>query len=142
MSEDIRVNRSVTIPASELELKFSPSGGPGGQHANKSSTRVEVVWNFASSQALGPRQRQRVLRRLARRIDSQGRVRLSSDTYRSQTRNRDDVLERLRALVADALKIERRRIPTTATARSQERRLEAKRRRAAVKRLRQVPADE
>ena len=142
MTNDVRVNRSVTIPGREIELSFSPSGGPGGQHANRSSTRVEAVWDIAASQALGPRQRERILRRLRNRIDSSGRLRLSSDAHRSQSRNRDEVLDRLARLVDDALKVRPKRVPTAPTPQSKERRLQHKKRRSATKRLRRPYLDE
>ena len=136
MKEDVRVGRSVTIPGDELEMSFSTSGGPGGQHANKTATRVELTWNVATSRALSSHQRDRVMSRLAHRIDSAGRLRLTSDAHRSQLRNRDDVLERLKKEVAAALRPVKPRRPTKPTAAGRERRLQAKRRRSEIKRLR------
>lgn len=138
----VRVGRSLVIPDDELELRFSTSGGPGGQHANKAATRVELSWNVDRSAALGPRQRDRIKRRLARRIDSSGVLRLTSDRYRSQLRNREDVTTRLSELVSDALRRERRRIGTTPTAASKERRLAEKRRRGELKRQRRAHVDD
>ncbi len=142
MTQAVRVNRSLVIPASEIKLRFSTSGGPGGQHANRSATRVDLEWNVASSKALGPRQRERILKKLARRVDSSGTLHLSSDRYRSQMRNREDVLERLAALTADALRIQKRRRPTSPSNRAHERRLEEKRRRSEIKRLRGGPPED
>lgn len=139
MNEGLRVDRNVTIPEEEIELKFTPSGGPGGQHANRSATRVELTWNVASSRALDERRRERVRARLRHRIDSAGILRLTSDKHRSQWRNRADVRRRLASLVADALRPPTRRLPTTPTAASERRRLEAKRRRSETKRLRRSP---
>ena len=139
MKEDVRINRSVTIPGDEVELTFSPSGGPGGQHANKASTRAELAWNVATSRALGPRQRERIRGALRTRIDSSGTLRLTSDTYRSQLRNREDVIERLQREVAAALKPIKKRRPTAPTRASKERRLEQKKRRSETKRLRRGP---
>jgi ribosome-associated protein len=135
----VRVGRSVVIPDDELRFRFSPSGGPGGQHANRSSTRAELVWNVAGSRALGPRQRQRVERSLASRIDSAGNIRLSSDVHRSQLRNREEVERRLARLLADALRHRRARIPTAPSETSSRRRVEEKRRRSEKKRLRRAP---
>lgn len=132
----VRVNSRLTIPASELELSFTPSGGPGGQHANRSSTRVELAWNVDGSTVLGPRQAERIKTRLRKRIDSSGTLRLSSDKHRSQWRNREEVRARLAALVADALKTTKPRVATSATRASKERRLREKKRRAELKRLR------
>jgi ribosome-associated protein len=139
VSEGLRVGRSVTIPEDEIELKFTPSGGPGGQHANRSATRVELTWNVVSSRALDERQRDRIRARLRHRIDSAGVLRLTSDKHRSQFRNRADVRRRLVSLVADALRPQTRRVPTTPTAASGRRRLQSKRRRSETKRLRRSP---
>lgn len=136
---DVRVSRSLTIPGSELKLRFSPSGGPGGQHANRSSTRVELVWDVAGSRALGPRQRTRIEHRLARRIDSSGKLRLTSDAHRSQTRNREEVERRLATLVATALRPAKPRVPTGPTTTAKERRLRHKRGRGDTKKLRRAP---
>src|SRR3712207_6395770 len=91
----IKVTRNVPIPANEIEFTFLASGGPGGQHANKSATKVVLSWDVEGSRALGPRQKQRVRSALRSRIDSAGVLRLSSDKYRSQLRNREDVTRRL-----------------------------------------------
>lgn len=139
MTEDVRVTRSVTIPASELRFRFSPSGGPGGQHANRSSTRAELRWNVAGSSALGPRQRARVLRALARRIGADGELRVVADERRSQAQNRAAAVERLQGLVASALAVPKRRRPTAPGRAAKERRLQRKRRRSETKRLRRAP---
>lgn len=138
----IQVNRSVTIPLDEIEMTYSTSGGPGGQHANKASTRAIAVWNVDESRALGPRQRQRVHGALRNRIDSAGNLRLSSDRHRSQLRNREDVLERLANLVADALRPQKQRLATKPTTAGRERRLAQKRLRSATKRDRRRPLEE
>ena len=139
---DLRVSRSLTIPGDELELSFSPSGGPGGQHANKASTRAVLAWNVDGSRALGERQRQRIRSRLKHRIDSTGTIRLTSDRHRSQLRNRQDVQERLAALVADALRPTKARVPTKTTRAAKERRLRDKRQRGELKRARRMPPDD
>ena len=137
-----RISRSVTIPDSEIDLRFSRSGGPGGQHANKTSTRFEIAWNVATSTALGPRQRARLLERLRPRLDSSGTLRVASDKHRSQLRNREEVVERLQTLVRDGLKTSKRRIATGPTAASKERRLDQKRRRSETKRARRAPHED
>jgi ribosome-associated protein len=139
---DIPVARGVRIPEHEIEFKFTTSGGPGGQHANRSATRVELSWNVDRTRALDARQRERVRAGLRHRIDSSGVLRLTSDRHRSQLRNRDDVTRRLASLVADALQIRARRLPTAPTAAAGQRRLQSKRRRSATKRLRRRPAAE
>src|SRR5688500_14756618 len=111
----MRVNRSVTIPDDEIGMTFSTSGGPGGQHANKTATRVEITWNPAASTALGPRQKERVIAALRKRLDSNGTIRVTSDRYRSQMRNREDARERLAGLVRAALVPPKARVGTKPT---------------------------
>ena len=138
----IRVNGSLTIPEDEITYTFTPSGGPGGQHANKASTRVEITWDVRNSRALGPRQRHKIETNLRRRIDSSGALRLSSGTHRSQLRNRREVEDRIAGLVRAALRPARARTPTEPTRASRERRLEQKHRRAATKQMRRAPVSE
>ena len=130
------MSRSCVIPADELAWKFTASGGPGGQHANTSNTRVELRFDVESSPSLGPRQRARLLERLG------PTVRVVASDERSQTRNRQLALERLRTKLADALRVEVQRQPTRPTRASKVRRVEAKRRRSDVKRLRGRPVSE
>jgi ribosome-associated protein len=132
--ESIRVTRSVSIPLSEIELRFSRSSGPGGQHAQKSETRVEAVFDVDASGALSARQKARVTRKAGTVL------RAIAQDERSQARNRELAVERVAEQLRDALKVERRRVPTTPSAQSKERRLETKRRRSEVKRLRRPPA--
>ncbi len=134
----LRVSRSLTIPADELELRFTTSGGPGGQHANKVATRADLSWNVQASRALSPRQRERIARRLAHRIDSSGTLRVVSDRYRSQLRNREDALAKLARIVADALRVDKKRVATEPTRASKERRLRHKRHHSETKRLRRI----
>ena len=108
-------------PLSELQFRFTPSGGPGGQHANKVSTRVELRFDVAGSPTLGPRQRARLLERLG------PEVRIAVDDERSQLRNRQLAVERFRARVAGALHVEKPRRPTRPSRGAKERRLEEKR---------------
>ena len=141
MSRDVRINRSLTIPGDEIQLRFSTSGGPGGQRANKAATRADLAWNVATSRALGPRQRQRLRQKLRSRIDSSGTLRLSSATERSQQRNREAVMRRLERLVRDALKRETPRLATAPTRASQEKRLQDKKRRSELKKQRSARFD-
>lgn len=135
--EDVlRVTGSLAIPAAELEWRFSASGGPGGQHANTANTRVELVLDVANSPSLAPHQRARLLERLG------PVVRVVASDERSQSRNRALALARLQGRLAQALRVERTRRPTAPTAGSRLRRVEAKRRRAAVKQGRQRPTPE
>jgi ribosome-associated protein len=136
------ISPELRLPLAELEFRATRSGGPGGQHVNTSSTRVEVWWDVAASPSLTEAQRARLLSRLATRLDGSGRLRLVSSETRSQLRNREDVTERLRAVVASALAVPRPRRRTKPTRASMLARVEAKRRRAAVKRDRKRPRDE
>jgi len=133
-TEMLVVSRSCSIPMSELRWRFSRSGGPGGQHANTSDTRVEVLFDIAGSTSLGPRQRQRLLEKLG------AEVRAVASDERSQTRNRALALDRLRDRLASALRVEKPRTATRPTRASQTRRIESKRKRGETKRLRR-PAD-
>ncbi|MGH9074304.1 MAG: peptide chain release factor-like protein, partial [Acidimicrobiales bacterium] len=102
----LRVTRSCSVRLSELEWRYTTSGGPGGQHANRSETRVEVRLDVAASPSLGPRQRARLIERLG------PTVRAVAADSRSQAQNRALALERLRARLADGLRVERPRRPT------------------------------
>lgn len=126
--ESMRVTRSVSIPVDEIEVRVSRSGGPGGQHANTSETRVEVVFDVEASRTLTDAQKRRVIDRLG------PVVRAVAKDERSQARNRDLAFDRLAERLAWGLRVERRRVATRPTASSQERRLAEKRRRSDVKR--------
>jgi ribosome-associated protein len=128
--ESIRVTRSVVLPVGEIAFRFSRSSGPGGQHAQKSETRVEAVFDVESSTALTDAQKRRVVARVGPVL------RAVAQDERSQTRNRELAQERLVEQLREALKVERRRVPTRPTKASRERRLEEKRRRSRTKRLR------
>ncbi len=132
----LEVTPSLRIPMAELEYRASRSGGPGGQHVNTSSTRVEVWWDVAGAPSLSEEQRALLLEKLATRLDSSGRLRLVSGASRSQLRNREDVTSRLRSVVADALKVRKKRKATRPSKAAKAARLEAKRRRGSIKRER------
>jgi ribosome-associated protein len=134
MNDDVVVNPGLTIPLSELSFRFSRSGGPGGQNVNKVSTRVEVEFDIRQSPSLSEAQRQRLLRRLEHRLDSNGVIRIQVDDSRSQWQNRQLAVERLGHILSDALKVQKRRIPTRRTAASNSRRLEGKKMRGRLKR--------
>lgn len=132
--ETLRINARVAIPRAELEVRASRAGGPGGQHVNTSSTRIEVLWNAKTSAVLTDAERTRVLSALASRLDSEGALRVVASDTRSQTQNRTLAEERLAAMVARALVVPRVRRKTTPTRSSVERRLDAKRRSGTKKR--------
>jgi ribosome-associated protein len=131
------ITADVRVPLSELDYQASRSGGPGGQHVNTSSTRIEVWWDVAQSPSLSEAQRAQLLERLGSRLDSSGRLRLVSSASRSQLRNREDVTERLRSVVASALAVRKKRKPTRPSRAAKAARLEAKRRRSMTKERRQ-----
>jgi ribosome-associated protein len=133
--ESIQVTPTVALPISEVELRFSRSSGPGGQHAQKSETRVEARFDVEASETLTTAQKARVLRKAGPVL------RAVAQDERSQARNRELAIERVAAALRAALKVERRRRPTKPTAASRERRLQEKRRRSEVKDLRRPPAD-
>jgi ribosome-associated protein len=134
--ESIRVTGSVSIPLDEIMVRVSRSSGPGGQHANTAETRVEAVFAVEDSTVLDEAQKVRLRTRLG------PVVRAVAQDERSQARNRELALERLAAKLAEGLSVPRRRVATTPTKAAADRRLEGKRRRAAVKRARRPPEDE
>jgi ribosome-associated protein len=143
MNDDfLRINDEVRIPVSELDFRFSRSSGPGGQHAQKSSTRVELLFDVANSPSLTDDQRARVLKRLAGYVDSQGVLHLAAQSERSQWRNRQEAIDRFHEMMSQALKRRKRRKPTRPSAASQERRLRKKKRRSDIKKRRGRVRDE
>lgn len=135
-SKRVRVTRSVTVPTSEIEIRVSRSSGPGGQHAQKSATRAEAIFDVEASSALSEAQKRRVVARAGPVL------RAVSQDERSQLRNRELAIERLVEKLRAALAVPRRRVATKPTKAARERRLDEKRRRARTKRLRRTPADE
>jgi ribosome-associated protein len=131
--ESIRVTRSVVLPRREIELRFSRSSGPGGQHAQRTESRVEAVFDVESSTALTPAQKRRVIARTGPLL------RAVAQDERSQWRNRELATERVVEQLREALRVERRRVATKPSAAARERRLEDKRRRSETKRLRREP---
>jgi len=131
--ESIRVTRSVALPPAEIELQVSRSSGPGGQHAQKAETRVVAIFDVEASSTLSAAQKRRVLARAGPVL------RAVAQDERSQARNRELAVERLVAALREALRVERRRVPTTPSAAAREQRLEQKRRRGTTKRLRRPP---
>lgn len=127
------INDNVSIPLSELVYTASRSSGPGGQHVNTTDTRIQLRWNVVESAALSDAGRARVLKILASRITEAGDLILASDSHRSQRRNREDVTQRLAAMVREALIPPKPRKKTRPTRASRERRLEEKRKNAQTK---------
>jgi ribosome-associated protein len=130
------VSDELRIPRDEVTFRASKSGGPGGQHVNTSSTRVELLWDVARSRALTNDQRRRLLEKLATRIDGSGVLRVVSSEHRSQQRNKDAAEERLTRLLRKALIVPKARRATRPTMGGVERRLSSKKKDSAKKRAR------
>lgn len=122
------VSGSLSIPRGELDVRVSRSSGAGGQHVNKTSSRVEIFWNIATSRVLTDDQRNRLLSKLASRLTSDGSIRIVASDMRSQSRNRDLAEERLAETVRGALIVPKKRKPTRPTRAAKEARLESKKR--------------
>jgi ribosome-associated protein len=134
---------NLRIPRTEVSFRATRAGGPGGQHVNTSSTRVELWWNLAESSAPNDAQRALLRERLATRLDGEGWLRLVEAGSRSQLRNRETAEERFRALLTQALRPRKKRKPTRVPRSERARRLEGKRLRSGIKRLRgKVAGDE
>jgi ribosome-associated protein len=136
MDDPLQIGRGVAVPLSEVELRTSRSSGPGGQHANVTASRVEAIFEVAASRALSEDQKRRITARCGPVVRA-----MAQDT-RSQARNRELALERMRERLASALKVQRPRRATKPTAASRRRRVESKRRRGEVKRSRRRPEPE
>jgi ribosome-associated protein len=136
MSERLEIGHGVSIPLEEIEVRASRSGGPGGQHANKTASRIEAVFDVRASPSLSNAQKERIAARLGPRVTA-----VSQDS-RGQARNRAIALERLRSRLAGALTPPKRRRPTRPSRGAKERRLESKRRQSQRKQARRRPLDE
>ena len=132
----LEVTEAVSIPRHELQYRASRAGGAGGQHVNTSSTRIELLWNLAATQALDDEARARVSTKLASRLDGEGNVRVVSSARRSQAQNKEAAESRLAELVRGALVVPKRRKATKPTRASKEVRLGQKRKRSETKRQR------
>lgn len=135
----VRINKRLSIPESELDFQASRSGGPGGQHANTTASRIQLRWNVDESHTLTDRRRQIIRKRLGNRIDSSGILQITVDTHRSQHRNREEAIERFAELVADALRPRKKRKKTRPSRAANQRRLDKKKRRGRKKELRKKP---
>jgi len=136
---DLRVSRGLVIPAGELHATASRSSGPGGQHVNKSSTRVTLRWNIETSEVLSDRQRALLLSRLDHRLTRSGELVLHAGRARSRARNLENARERLAKIVSGGLATARKRIATQASAGARKRRVEQKKRRSSIKSQRRRP---
>jgi ribosome-associated protein len=136
MDDPLRIGRGAAVPLSEVELRTSRSSGPGGQHANVTASRVEATFDVAASRSLTEEQKRRIMARCG------PVVRATAQDTRSQARNRELALDRLRARLAAALTVQRPRRATKPTPASRRRRVETKRRRGDLKRARRRPEPE
>ena len=139
---DLPIRRNLVIPASELVESASRAGGPGGQHVNKTSTRVTLRWNVRDSATLGATQRARLLARLGPRITRSGDVVVHNGRFRSRAKNREAARARLSEIVREGLRVTRRRIPTRPGKATREHRLEEKKQRSEVKQRRTPPRND
>ena len=136
----VAVNDSLSIPRGELDVRVSRSSGTGGQHVNKTSSRVEIFWNIRASSALTNEQRARLLDKLSSRVTTEGSIRVVASDLRSQSRNRDLAEQRLAELVRRALVVPRKRRPTKPSRAAKEARLESKKKHSNKKRERRGPS--
>lgn len=139
MDDDLYINADITIPAGEMTTRASRSGGPGGQHANKTSSRVTLEWNVEESSVLSNIQRLRIVRNLAHRITDSGILAVSVDESRSQHQNKEIARERLAKLIIDALKVQKVRVGTKPSKSAKRRRVEGKKQLGEKKKMRVKP---
>ncbi len=138
MIKELLITPTVTIPYSELSFRTARSGGKGGQNVNKVETKVELLFNIAESPTLSDEEKERAITKLGARVDSDGVFRLVSQESRSQSKNKELAIERFIQDMKVALKKRKKRVPTKTPASVKEKRLETKKRRGAVKRMRVV----
>lgn len=131
----------ISIPHTEYTLKAVRSGGAGGQHVNKVSSRIELYWDFRNSAVLTEDQKNRIAEKLQSRISDDGTLRITEDTSRSQHGNREAVIKKLHKLILTALKVNKKRVPTKISAAAKRKRVESKKKRAEVKSLRRKISD-
>lgn len=136
MNEDLTVRPGVVIPASDLDWEAVRASGPGGQHVNKTATRVELRFDLEGTGALAPDVKARLRRMAAGRLDAEGRLLVESQRTRSQARNIEDAREKLRDLIAAALVRPKRRRPTKPSRAAKKRRVEEKRKHSEKKQAR------
>ena len=134
----LNVTPELSIPRSEIQYRATRAGGPGGQHVNTSSTRIELLWDLNESRAVTDDQRERIRTKLAARLDSEGMVRVVASDRRSQGQNKQSADERLAALVQHALHIPKKRRPTKPPRAAKEKRLVSKKLNGDKKRQRRV----
>lgn len=141
MKEDLYIQEGLVIPAHELEITASRSGGPGGQNVNKVSTRITIRWNIRDTQVLTDEQKERIMRSLGHEITEHGDLLIHESETRSQFQNKEKALRLLAKRIKEALKVPKKRISTTISRTIKESRLRTKKERSAIKRLRQSKSE-
>ena len=136
MKNDLFINHTITIPDHELEITASRSGGPGGQHVNKSNTRISVRWNIKNSAALDYEQKERILQKLQSEVTSDGEVIIHSSASRSQEQNKRSALAHLADKIRQALYVPKKRMKTRVPKAIKTARLESKTRHGTIKKMR------
>lgn len=140
-STNLNVTPTIAIPRTEIQYRASRAGGPGGQHVNTSSTRIELLWDIGSSVAISDEQRERIRAKLAARLDADGMVRVVASDRRSQGQNKQAADERLAALVKHALHVPKKRKVTKPPRAAKEKRLSEKKHRSDIKKKRKPDED-
>ncbi len=138
----LRVSSRLSIPLEEIEISFTRSSGPGGQHVNKTSTQAELSFNLAHSPSISEEDRTWLLSRLASKLDSEGRLRVTSQAYRSQLRNKNAALEKLASILGNALVRPKARKKTKPSKTAKETRLHSKKKASEKKRMRSKNIEE
>lgn len=136
MDDAVVINPELSVPRSELNYRATRAGGPGGQHVNTSSTRVELTWDVRQSPSLPEEHKERIIRRLSKRVTADGVLRLTSAGSRSQHQNKEDVTERFAQMIAQALHVPKKRRKTKPSKAAKEARLQNKKRRSETKKRR------
>ena len=142
MLGDVVIRDGVVIPGSELTFTASRAGGPGGQHVNKTNSRITLEWDVTCSEAFDEESRELLKEKLASRLTRSGVLQIHVDDERSQHRNREIALSRLKEIVNAALAVQKTRIPTRVSTGAKKRRVDEKKRRSALKRQRRIPSDD
>lgn len=136
MANDLHVKNGITIPEHEIEITTSRAGGPGGQHVNRTESRITIRWNVKNTKALNDEQKERVLKNLETRLTTEGDLIVSNKSTRSQTQNKENALAILAQLVSKALFVPKKRMATRIPKAAKEKRFQAKKHRGEIKKMR------
>lgn len=142
MKQDLYVQEGIIIPAHELEITASRAGGPGGQHVNKTSSRISVRWNVRNTVALNELQKERVLHKLESQITDEGDLMVHASASRSQLANKKMALDELAQKLRQALHVPKKRVKSKVPAGVKEARIQEKARRGGIKKMRRVSRDD